>query len=60
VFDDRLFAMRESIQLVPALMVSGSTAPVETVKAASALGALASALVDLGQAGLERLQSAEH
>jgi hypothetical protein len=56
VLPDRLFAVR---QLALALMVSGPTTMGETVKAALALGALASALADLSQADLERLQAAK-
>ena len=41
------------------LMVSGPTEPGETEKGASTLEALASALVDLPQADLERLQAAK-
>jgi len=52
----RLFAVRASVQ---ASMVSGPTAPAETEKAASTLEALASALVDLSEADLERLQAAK-
>jgi hypothetical protein len=59
VFHDRLFAMRASILLVPALMVSGPTEPGETKKAASTLEAFGSALVDLSEADLERLQAAK-
>jgi hypothetical protein len=55
VLPDRLFAVR---RLALALMVSGPTTG-ETVKAALALGALASALGDLSQADLERLQAAK-
>jgi hypothetical protein len=51
-----LFAVRASVQV---LMVSGPTAPGETEKAASTLEALASALVDLSELGLERLQVAK-
>jgi hypothetical protein len=40
-------------------MVSGPTAPRETEKAASTLEALASALVELSEADLERLQAAK-
>ena len=40
-------------------MVPGPTAPGETEKAASTLEALASVLVDLLQADLERLQAAK-
>jgi hypothetical protein len=56
VFHHRLFAVRASVQV---LMVSGPTEPGETEKAASTLVALASALVDLLQADLERLQAAK-
>jgi hypothetical protein len=52
VFHDRLFAVRAS-------MVSGPTAPRETEKAASIVEALASALVDLSEADLARLQAAK-
>ena len=52
----RLFAVRASVQ---ALMVSGPTEPGEMEKAASTLEALASAPVDLSEAGLERLQAAK-
>jgi hypothetical protein len=52
----RLFSVRASVQ---ASMVSGPTAPGETEKAASTLEALASALVDLSEADLERLQAAK-
>jgi len=55
VFHHRLFAVSASVQV---LMVSGPTAPGETEKAASTLEALASALVDLSEADLERLQAA--
>jgi hypothetical protein len=54
VFHHRLFAVRASVQ---AQMVSGPTAPGETERAASTLEALASALVDLSQADLARLQA---
>jgi hypothetical protein len=47
---------RASVQV---LMVSGPTEPGETEKAASTLEALASALVDLSEADLERLQAAK-
>jgi hypothetical protein len=57
VFHDHLFAVRASVQ---ALMVSGPMEPGETEKAASSLEALASALVDLSEADLERLQTTEH
>jgi hypothetical protein len=56
VFHDHLFAVRASVQ---ASMVPGPTAPGETEKAASTLEALASALVDLSEADLERLQAAK-
>jgi len=56
VFHHRLFAVRASVQV---LMVSGPTAPGETEKAASILEALASALVDLSEADLARLQAAK-
>jgi len=55
VFHHRLFAVSASVQV---LMVSGPTAPGETEKAASTLEALASALVDLSEPDLERLQAA--
>jgi len=55
VFHHRFFAVRASAQV---LMVSGPTAPGETEKAASTLEALASALVDLSEPDLERLQAA--
>ena len=51
---DRLFAVKASV-----MMVSGPTEPGEMEKAASTLEALASALVDLLQADLERLQAAK-
>jgi hypothetical protein len=56
VFHVHLFAVRASVQ---ASMVPGPTAPGETEKTASALGELASALVDLSEADLERLQAAK-
>ncbi len=56
MFHDHLFAVMASVQ---ASMVSGPTAPGETEKAASTLEALASVLVDLLQADLERLQAAK-
>jgi hypothetical protein len=56
VFRHRLFAVRASVQV---LMVSGPTAPGETEKAAPTLEALASALADLSEVGLERLQVAK-
>jgi hypothetical protein len=56
VFHHRLFAVRASVQV---LMVSGRTAPRVTEKAASILEALASALVDLSEADLARLQAAK-
>jgi hypothetical protein len=56
VFHDHLFAVRASVQ---ASMVPGPTAPGGTEKAASTLEALASALVDLSEADLERLQAAK-
>jgi len=52
----RLFAVRAWVR---ASMVSGPTAPGETERAASTLEALASALVDLSEADLERLQAAK-
>ena len=52
MFHDHLFAVQAS-------MVPGPTAPGETEKAASTLEPLASALVDLLQADLERLQAAK-
>jgi len=55
VFHHRLFAVSASLQV---LTVSGPTAPGETEKAASTLEALASALVDLSEPDLERLQAA--
>jgi hypothetical protein len=55
VFHHRLFAVSASVQV---LTVSGPTAPGETEKAASTLEALASALVDLSEPDLERLQAA--
>jgi hypothetical protein len=55
VLPDRLFAVRASVQV---LMVAGPTEPGETEKAASTLEALASALVDLSEPDLERLQAA--
>jgi hypothetical protein len=48
--------VRASVQV---LMVAGPTAPGETEKAASTLEALASALVDLSEVHLERLQAAK-
>jgi len=56
VFHHRLFAVRASVQ---ASMVSGPMAPGETEKAVSTLEALASALVDLSEADLARLQAAK-
>jgi hypothetical protein len=56
VFHDHLFAVRASVQVST---VSGPTVPEETVKAASAPGEFASALVDLFQADFERLQTAK-
>jgi hypothetical protein len=56
VLHDHLFAVRASVQ---ASMAPGRTAPGETEKAASTLEALASALVDLSEADLERLQAAK-
>jgi len=56
VFHHRLFAVSASVQV---LMVSGPTAPGETEKAASILEGLASALVNLPQADLARLQAAK-
>ena len=41
------------------MMVAGPKEPGETEKAASTLEALASALVDLSEADLERLQAAK-
>ena len=55
MFHHRLFAVSASVQV---LTVSGPTAPRETEKAASTLEALASALVDLSEPDLERLQAA--
>ena len=73
MFPGRLFAVRASVQAsmvsqsmvfqstVPqqVLMVSGPTAPGRTEKAVPSPEALASALVDLSEAGLERLQAAK-
>ena len=56
MFHHRLFAVRASAQV---LMVSGPGEPGETEKAVSSLEALASALVDLSEADLERLQAAK-
>ena len=56
MFHDHLFAVWASVQ---ASMVPGRTAPGETEKTASTLEALASALVDLSEADLERLQAAK-
>ena len=56
MFHHRLFAVRASVQV---LMVAGPTARGETEKAASTLEALASALVDLSEVDLERLQAAK-
>ena len=56
MFHHHLFAVRASVQ---ELMVSGPTEPGQTAKAASTLEALASALVDLLRADLERLQAAK-
>ena len=56
MFHHRLFAVRASVQV---LMVSGPAEPGEPEKAASSLEALASALVDLSEADLERLQAAK-
>jgi hypothetical protein len=56
VFHDHLFAVRTSAQ---ASMVSGPTALGATEKAAAALEVLASALVDLSEPDLERLQAAK-
>ena len=56
VFHRRLFVVRASVQV---LMVSGPREPGQTAKAASTLEALASALVDLLRADLERLQAAK-
>jgi hypothetical protein len=53
----RLFAVRASVQV---LTVPGLTALWETEKAVAILEALASALVDLSRADLERLQAAKH
>ena len=66
-FHRRLFAVKASVRAlmasvrtVQALMVSGPTAPLgEREKAVAVLEALASALVDLSEAGLERLQAAK-
>jgi hypothetical protein len=56
VFHDHLFAVRTSVQ---ALMVPGPTALWETGKAGTPLEALVSALVDLSEPDLERLQAAK-
>jgi hypothetical protein len=56
VFHDHLFAVWASVQVS---MVPGQTAPGETEKTTSTLEALASALVDLSEADLERLQAAK-
>jgi outer membrane murein-binding lipoprotein Lpp len=56
VFHHHLLLARASVQV---LMVAGPTARGETEKAASTLEALASALVDLSEVDLERLQAAK-
>ena len=67
MFHCRLFAVRASVQAsmvsgptapVQALMVSGPTESGETGTMASTLEALSSALVDLPEPDLERLQAA--
>jgi hypothetical protein len=68
VFHDHLFAVQASMVPGPtapgetekaASTVEGPTAPGEQEKAASTLAVLASALVDLSQADLERLRAAK-
>ena len=58
MFHDHLMAVPASMQRVQALMVSGPTESGETGKMASTLEALSSALVDLPEPDLERLQAA--
>ena len=68
MFHHRLFAVQASVQAsmasqptapVPVLMASAPMAPGETAKMAPTLEALASALGDLAEAYLGRLQSAK-